>query len=218
MNSFSNYTSAWLSAKLLLILVCLFFFASANISLRAQTEAKDAAHQMTYQEVIAAVRADKQDSFDFVINNYIGERGQFINSLLDIFRNPKSSNFQQCASAYFLGEMHATEAIDALASNITLFLGVSDHISILDSPPAVHALVEMGAKSIPAVIRNLEEKDEIPVRDFSLQALYRIEEDKDVVQLRLQKALSAQKDSQKKARLQLAIKALGEPSFPKPGW
>jgi hypothetical protein len=41
-----------------------------------------------------------------------------------------------------------------------------------------------------------------------LQALTRIDVDKDISQLRLQKALKAEKNPQKQARLQAAIKSL----------
>jgi HEAT repeat protein len=72
------------------------------------------------------------------------------------------------------------------------------------------ALVAIGTPSIPAVIRNLENSDDAKVRQPSLNVLVRIEGDKDVVQLRLQKALDAQSDTTKKARLQLALKSLTE--------
>ena len=87
---------------------------------------------------------------------------------------------------------------------------MSEPMTILDFPPAVYALIKIGIKSIPAVIRNLEERDDAQVRDLSLKVLYRIEGDKDLVQLRLQKALAAQKDSQKQTRLKLALEALRE--------
>ncbi len=52
-------------------------------------------------------------------------------------------------------------------------------------------------------------------RRVSLQVLTRIDGDKDISRLRLQKALNAQKDSQKQARLQMALKTLGETQFDK---
>ncbi len=201
----NNSTFGFVSAIWLLL-----FVLSTNISLTAQTEGNTVPHQVTYQNVIAAVNANTQDAFDSVESKCIGERGQFINKLFDIFKDSKSSNLQRCATAYYLGEMRAAEAVDALASNITLNLEMSEPMTILDFPPAVYALIKIGTKSIPAVIRNLEERDDAQVRDLSLKVLYRIEGDKDLVQLRLQKALAAQKDSQKQTRLKLALKALRE--------
>jgi hypothetical protein len=48
-----------------------------------------------------------------------------------------------------------------------------------------------------------------------LKVLYRIDGDKDIVQLRLLKAIAAQKDSNKKARLQAALKSLAKTQFDK---
>ena len=72
------------------------------------------------------------------------------------------------------------------------------------------ALIKIGTPSIPAMIRNLKESDDARVRELSLEILYHIEGDKDIVQLRLQKALKAEKDLQKQARLQAALKSLSE--------
>ena len=74
----------------------------------------------------------------------------------------------------------------------------------------MHALIKIGNPSIPAVIRNLAESDDAKVRELSLTALYHIDGDKDITQLRLQKALKAEKDLQKQARLQAALKSLSE--------
>ena len=60
------------------------------------------------------------------------------------------------------------------------------------------------------MIKNLEESDDAKVRESSLNVLISIEGDKDVVQLRLQKALDAQSDAKKKDRLKAAIKSIPE--------
>lgn len=61
-----------------------------------------------------------------------------------------------------------------------------------------------GCPSIPAMLRNLEESDDAQMRKLSLEVIYRIKSDKDIAQLRLQKALHAETDTQKQARLQAA--------------
>jgi hypothetical protein len=141
--------------------------------------------------------------------------------LLDILKSKKTSNLNQCASAYYLGEIRNPESANALADLISLRLDVSK-INLIGLPeilqkigeyPAMNALIKIGNPSIPAVIRNLAESDDAKVRELSLKILYRIDGDKDIVKLRLQKALAAQKDSQKQARLQSALKALAETSF-----
>jgi hypothetical protein len=54
----------------------------------------------------------------------------------------------------------------------------------------------------------LADSDKATVTKLSLQVLYGIEGDKDIVRLRLQKALEAETNPQKKARLQSAIQEL----------
>jgi HEAT repeat protein len=110
--------------------------------------------------------------------------------------------------------MRAIEAVEPLASKITLKFDIS-HLLIQELPvipghPAMEALIQIGNPSIPAVIRNLADSDDAEIRDLSLKALYRIEGDKEIAQLRLQKAMATEKDSQKQARLQAVLKALPE--------
>jgi HEAT repeat protein len=171
----------------------------------------DSTGQIEYNEILASIRSDKSDPFDKIALKLNVERQQAVNELISIFEDKKSSNFQQCAAAYYLGEWRASEAVDALTANISLSLEQlsSDHIEVLNLSAAA-ALIKIGNPSIPAVIRNLLESDNPVVRKLSLQVLCRIDGDKDIVQLRLKKALAAEKDSQKQARLQAASKALTE--------
>jgi len=74
----------------------------------------------------------------------------------------------------------------------------------------MEALVKIGNPSIPVVIQNLEDSDDVQVRELSVTVIHRIEKDKDIAELRLQKALEAQTDAKKKARLQSALKSLAE--------
>jgi len=75
---------------------------------------------------------------------------------------------------------------------------------------AVDALIKIGNPSIPAMMRNLAESDDAKARELSLQVLTRIDGDKDISQLRLQKTLKAETDSTKQTRLQAALKSLAE--------
>jgi hypothetical protein len=72
------------------------------------------------------------------------------------------------------------------------------------------ALIEIGNPSTPAVIRNLADSDDPKVRELSLRVLTRIDNDKDISQLRLQKVLKAETDPKKQARLKAALNALAE--------
>lgn len=177
----------------------------------------NAVYKIKPDDIVASVKGNNLDAFDNIASKLITERACFRDQLLNVFKDAKSSRFNKCAAAYHLGEMRTPEAADALAADIKLNLGpmVVDHLSILMHTPAVDALIKIGSPSIPAVIRNLEENGDAKVRELSLKVLYRIDGDKDIVRLRLQKALNAQKDSQKQARLQAALKSLGETQFDK---
>lgn len=173
------------------------------------------------KDVIASVRVDNLhlEFFEQVAVNFNADRNQLVMELLKIFQNQASSNLNQCAAAYYLGEMRVPQAVNALADKVTLAFDSSRtpifHFPIISGYPAMDALVKIGNPSIPAVIRNLAESDDAKVRELSLKVLYRIDGDKDIVQLRLQKAIAAQKDSQKQARLQAALKSFGETQFDK---
>jgi hypothetical protein len=126
-----------------------------------------------------------------------------------------------CASIY-LGEMRASEAADVLAEQIAMRPPGEPSQSALhvvpygDGLPVATALEKIGSPSIPGLIRNLTESDVEEVRAWSLMALQAIEADKDVVLLRLQKAVDSQTDATKKARLQSVIKSLTDPKFRMP--
>ncbi|MGH7976621.1 MAG: HEAT repeat domain-containing protein [Limisphaerales bacterium] len=152
--------------------------------------------------------------FEQVADEFKSERNQLGTELIKTFSNLHLINLNRCAAAYYLGEMRFTGAVEDLASGIALRFDRSriqlDYLIKIDISeyPAMDALIKIGNPSIPAVIRNLAESDDAQVRKLSLQVLYRIDGDKDIVQLRLQKALKVETDSQKQARLQSALKAL----------
>ena len=121
-------------------------------------------------------------------------------------------------AAYFLGEYRFPQAVNLLAKNISWEDKIRSNTErgsewFWDRFPATQALVKIGNPAIPAVIRNLAESDDATFRRLSLSALYHIEGDKDIVQLRLQKALAAEKVSTKQVRLQSALKDLAGTSF-----
>jgi hypothetical protein len=81
--------------------------------------------------------------------------------------------------------------------------------------PAVEALVRIGSPAIPAVMQNLTELDDKKIKDLSLKVIVAIDRDKDITQLRLKKAIAAQSDAVKKARLQSALQTLSDPKIDK---
>jgi hypothetical protein len=196
------YSGKWLK-------VCFPFVLITLVNVSSFAQGTDVSIKINSENVINSINSDNFNAFDQVASKLIAERSQFISELLGILKNAKSSNYQQCAAAFYLGKIRAAQAADALAANIKLSMDHAvDHATILMTDPAIQALVEIGNPSIPAVIRNLAESDDAQVRDLSLKVLYRIEGDKDIVHLRLQKALDAQSNSTKKARVQSAMKAL----------
>jgi HEAT repeat protein len=203
-----------LKIKNRIILALVLITSLSAVKLEAGDENSSAYH-VTPEDIIASAQAKNLDIFNAVSSGFIAERARLNNELLNIFKNPKSSNPNRCAAAFYLGEMRSPNAVDALAPEIMLHLnGVSiDEIPMIMGNPVADALVKIGNPSIPAVIRNLAESDDVQVRKLSLQVLYRIDGDKDISQLRLQKALKVEKDSQKQARLRVALKALSATSF-----
>lgn len=116
-------------------------------------------------------------------------------------------------AVYLLGKYRFSEAADKLASMITLQdINPQKSEKLWRGFPAEDALISIGNPSIPAVIRNLAESDDIKVRKLSLRVIYYIDNDKDIVQLRLQKALKAETNSQKQARLLSALNELDTPT------
>jgi hypothetical protein len=194
------------------------FTVSVIIILSTNAFADDTNEAVKTKDMMASLQNNYLPTVERTISDFSSERQQMIADLLNVFKDAKSSNLSQCAAGYCLGEIRASEAADTLASKITLELDLSkypiDHFPICAGTPILQALVKIGNPSFPAVIRNLEESDDIQVRDLSLKVLYRIDGDKDIVQLRLQKALKAEKDPQKQARIQAAIKSLRESRSP----
>jgi hypothetical protein len=173
---------------------------SANISAASIKEHGDAGAYVKWESV-----SDKWDA----------ERGSVIKELINIFKDSKSYPINRSAAAYYLAEMRVPEAVDVLAADITLqfeFVPPPGNLNGFRMKwhgyVAMEALIKIGNPSIPAVIRNLAKSDDAKVRELSLQVLTRVDGDKDIVQLRLQKVLKAEKDSQKQARLQVALKSL----------
>jgi HEAT repeat protein len=118
---------------------------------------------------------------------------------------------KSCA-AHYLGELHAEEAVDGLSAQIGVLLTPFGHGPFVngDEAPAANALIKIGTSSIPAVIRILSETDDGLTRFTCLQVLASIDRDNDVTQLRLEKALKAEKDGKKQSRFQAALKLRAE--------
>ncbi len=193
---------------------------NTTLETKAQVQATNSAFSVTPGDVIASVHLDwlSFNLSDRVVRNFTEDRQKLIRELLETFNNSNTPNFNRCTCALYLGEMRAADAASALAPAISLEL--DPHVEIkgvmlAQFDPAFNALVKIGSPAIPALIQNLAESDEANVRTLSLKALNRIDGDGDIVRLRLQKALKAETQSQRKKRLQAALKAVEETSVGK---
>ena len=170
----------------------------------------DSKNTVTTDDIVASIREYKLGYDATLLKRTLDQRQQFISTLLNIFRDSRATDDQQCVVACYLGECHAAEAADVLAANITKDLATPRMYFGGPIPSIPGALVQIGAPCIPSLLKNMQESDDANVQKLSLMVLYTIEGDKDVVQLRLQKALDVQQDTTKKARLQAALKSLPE--------
>lgn len=166
-------------------------------------------------ELLASVRSSNLEKIEQTSAAYDAERYRLIQELINILtstNDPDSSLLDKAAAAHYLGLLHASQATDALAANIGLVPDVTQidisHLPKIINYPAKQALIEIGNSSIPSLIQNLAHQDDVKVRGLSLEALCQIDRDKDVVELRLKKAMETEHDPQKNKRLSEAVKLL----------
>lgn len=206
-----NFQSSQFCTACFLVLLSLGLFANDAEA----DEARKPAYTIRPEDIITSVHAGHLQGFQVVAVPFADERNRLGNELLNVLRADRS-NLNRCAAAHYLGELRFAEAANDLAAQITLDIKLTDDLDgmpVLPRPVAMTALIRIGVPAIAPVIRNLETSDDAKVRELSLKVLRQIDGDKDIVQLRLQKALDAQKDPEKKARLQAALKSLAETQF-----
>lgn len=173
---------------------------------------------LTPEDLIASAkikdRVNGREILDKYGRRFSAERGLLISNLISIVKDSASYNLNQCSAAFYLGQMRAVEAVDSLSERIAVKFTDWGIVHVLppnsDYFPFAENLVLIGSPAVPSLIRNLTQSDDAKVRELSLQVLARIDGDKDISQLRLQKALKAEPDSKKQARLQAALKSLSE--------
>ncbi len=174
----------------------------------------------TFDEVVASARSGDLRDFQRVSANFRASREQMAAELLTILKDSRSSNLARCAAAFYLGEVRAAEAANELAAAITLDFDTSritiKGLPLIQSHPAMDAIAKIGLPSIPALVGNLKTTDDPEIRARSLSVLYRVEGDRDVLQLRLRRAIETERDQVKRARLQSAADKLRDPAFGSP--
>src|SRR6185312_3297496 len=67
------------------------------------------------EAIILFIRKDNFRKFDQLVVGVLKEQSRVNEELMRILADGRSSNNQKCASAYFLGEIHATNAVQVLA-------------------------------------------------------------------------------------------------------
>ncbi len=166
-------------------------------------------YTVTSADVIRSAEASDLEPFEKVAVQWGLEHSRLSARMLSIFRDLKSPTLNRCFAAYYLGELHSSEAAEALAPALALHVDLSKytikHYPVIAGHPVVEALIKIGCPSIPAVIQNLKDSDDTVVKELSLEVLYRVEGEKDVVQSRLRRAAEGEQDPARKARLQNAI-------------
>jgi hypothetical protein len=178
--------------------------------------AQEISNTVLSRSMVLASSANNIYIFKSISDQFDTDRKQVGVDLIKVLADPKSSNLNQCVAAYFLGEIRYLDSVGTLADLITLQVdpfAIQKKFKVdLDNlkAPAFDALVKIGEPSIPALLHKLQESDDAKATEASLKALFKIDGDRDIVQLRLQKAFGTQLDQTKKARLQLAIKSIME--------
>jgi hypothetical protein len=191
------------------------------LSINNWVNAQESPETALFDNIILSAHANDIYFFKSITDQLSVEHKRVGKELINDLTDLKSPNLNQCVAAYYLGEMRYEDSISVLADHITLrvdrlAIRMKGLVSLQKlETPALDALIKIGTPSIPTLVRRLQECDDAKVRELSLNALCQIEGDNEIVQLRLQKALKAQKDSQKQARIQLALKSLAEASLGK---
>ena len=210
--------------RLLTYFMILTWAVTGTQSYLGQTQSTNATIAIDEGVAIALKELDKNPGAFWLFRDKLRSaavgREQAIQTLIDMLNDPKSRNITKRYAAYYLGLIRGDRAVDVLAAQINLepdgIIGGSlgEAESEWNSQPAASALIEIGTPSIPALIRNLTESDDVKVRETSLWVLCCIEDDKDIVHLRLQKALTAETDPGKQGRLRIALTTLSVFKYP----
>ncbi|HEY1661496.1 MAG TPA: HEAT repeat domain-containing protein [Verrucomicrobiae bacterium] len=200
-------------------ILTMLFVLALNMALSFDANAQDIGQvSFNLSDILVSAKTSNIYFLNKAVDDFKKQDNYLASKLVQILKEEKSPSLNRCASAFYLGEMRRSDSANALAETILLsvdmskinLMGLPDVLPAMGKYPAMEALVKIGNPSIPAVIRNLAQSDDPNVRELSLQVLTRIDGDKDISQLRLQKALKAETDSQKQMRLQSALKSLSD--------
>ena len=157
---------------------------------------------------IEAIKTLTERERDGLVLDSLNDKQRIQKSLLGCLDSTDTE--LRCAAAYLLGEYRVPEAAIALSRIITLEPRLRPTAAewLWDGHPVPEALLKIGSPSIPPLVSNLEDSNDRNVRETSLDLIRRIDGDKDITRLRLQKAKDAQQDPFKKDRLQAALDSL----------
>lgn len=102
---------------------------------RTHGQSTNVTHTIRPEDMISSVHVKwfQVSEADKTVRAFKSQREQIIATLLSVFQNRTTENFNRCGCAYYLGEMRASEAAAVLASDITLELDYS-HILVQGIP------------------------------------------------------------------------------------
>ena len=103
-----NYRLHWLSK-----ICCTGIFAlglSITLKIAAYAQDTNTTYKITIEDVVSSARANDLQGFENIAARFRAERKQLNMELLYIFKDGRSSNLNQCAAAYYLGEIRASES------------------------------------------------------------------------------------------------------------
>ncbi len=185
---------------------------SGSAILMAQGPDKIAPDVVTQADIIKSVYATDLSDFQATAIRFITEKKRLTAELMDVVRSKQLPMLSRCSAAYYLGIMRDPEAVEILASNVTLEFNPMKvpnfAYPILPQYPAMDALIKIGSPASPVLIGKLSESSDKSMREMLMKSLCQIDVDKDITRFRLEKALKAEKDSKRQARLQSALRML----------
>jgi HEAT repeat protein len=163
---------------------------------------------MSVEAIVASVRSNNVATFEKVASDLYLERQRLCRELLSILKDAKSSNFQKCSAAYYLGEMRLPDAVSVLSTLVALrnesSYGIKTRLPVMTDYPVVEALIKIGKASTVGMISNLENSSDPLVCDLSARVIRKVE-GFELARIIVQNAIAKQTDAAKKARLQAAM-------------
>jgi hypothetical protein len=157
-------------------------------------------------------RRNDPESFDLIVKLVLKAKNEIVSFLHDVILDENSPQYPAAAvsAIRLLGELRAKESVDLLASRIAFPAPSGGKRVILRLPdlaqdyPAVGALIEIGAPSVPAVLNVLSENSDALSLQNASWVLLQVLGDK-CARLALDEALNKEQNPKRKDRIRKAL-------------